>query len=87
VLSSGGSRKPTQEQSNSDNKNNAAAVAALFTEDGVLLASDGMFSGRQDIEKRVSSPSRSQQQEPELATSERRRDAGAPSSEMQKPQD
>jgi ketosteroid isomerase-like protein len=27
-------------------------VAALFTEDGVLLAPDGMFSGRQDIEKR-----------------------------------
>jgi hypothetical protein len=52
VLSSGGSRKPAQEQSNSDNKNNAAAVAARFTEDGVLLASDGMFSGRQDIEKR-----------------------------------
>jgi hypothetical protein len=34
------------------NKNDAAAVAALFTEDGVLLAPDGMFSGRQDIEKR-----------------------------------
>jgi uncharacterized protein (TIGR02246 family) len=34
------------------NKNDATAVAALFTEDGVLLAPDGMFSGRQDIEKR-----------------------------------
>src|SRR5580704_3589270 len=27
-------------------------LAALFTEDGVLVAPDGMFSGRQDIEKR-----------------------------------
>ena len=27
-------------------------MAALFTEDGVLVASDGMFSGRQAIEKR-----------------------------------
>jgi ketosteroid isomerase-like protein len=34
------------------NKNDAAAVAALFTEDSLLVASDGMFSGRQDIEKR-----------------------------------
>ena len=34
------------------NENDAVAVAALFTEDGVLLASDGMFRGRQDIEKR-----------------------------------
>jgi uncharacterized protein (TIGR02246 family) len=34
------------------NNNNAAAVAALFTEDGVLVASDGMFYGRQAIEKR-----------------------------------
>ena len=34
------------------NRNDAAAVAELFTEDGVLLAPDGMFSGRQDIEKR-----------------------------------
>jgi uncharacterized protein (TIGR02246 family) len=34
------------------NKNDAAAVAALFTEDAVLVAPDGMFSGRQDIEKR-----------------------------------
>jgi hypothetical protein len=31
---------------------NAVAVAALFTEDPVLLAPDGMFSGRRDIEKR-----------------------------------
>src|ERR1700730_13533297 len=34
------------------NKNDAGAVAALFTEDGVLVASDGMFCGRQTIEKR-----------------------------------
>jgi ketosteroid isomerase-like protein len=27
-------------------------VAALFTEDGVLVAPDGIFSGRQAIEKR-----------------------------------
>ncbi len=34
------------------NKNDATAVAALFTEDAVLVASDGMFYGRQAIEKR-----------------------------------
>jgi uncharacterized protein (TIGR02246 family) len=34
------------------NKNNASAVAALFTEDAVLVAPDGMFFGRQAIEKR-----------------------------------
>jgi uncharacterized protein (TIGR02246 family) len=34
------------------NKNDAAAVAALFTEDALLVAPDGMFSGRQAIEKR-----------------------------------
>ena len=34
------------------NKNDASAVAALFTKDGVLVAPDGMFSGRQAIEKR-----------------------------------
>src|SRR5580700_10394796 len=34
------------------NKNDASAVAALFTEDGVLVAPDGMFCGRQAIEKR-----------------------------------
>jgi ketosteroid isomerase-like protein len=34
------------------NKNDAGAVAALFTEDGVLVASDGMFYGRRAIEKR-----------------------------------
>jgi ketosteroid isomerase-like protein len=34
------------------NKNDAGAVAALFTEDAVLVASDGMFCGRSAIEKR-----------------------------------
>jgi ketosteroid isomerase-like protein len=34
------------------NRNDAAAAAALFTEDAVLLAPDGMFSGRQHIEER-----------------------------------
>jgi ketosteroid isomerase-like protein len=34
------------------NKNDAGAVAALFTEDGVLVAPDGMFYGRLAIEKR-----------------------------------
>jgi uncharacterized protein (TIGR02246 family) len=34
------------------NKNDAAAAAALFTEDAILVAPDGMFSGRQVIEKR-----------------------------------
>ena len=34
------------------NKNDASAIAALFTEDGILVTSDGMFSGRQAIEKR-----------------------------------
>jgi hypothetical protein len=33
-------------------KNDASAIAALFTEDGILVASDGIFSGRQAIEKR-----------------------------------
>ena len=32
------------------NRNDAAAAAALFTEDAVLLAPDGMFSGRQHID-------------------------------------
>jgi ketosteroid isomerase-like protein len=32
-------------------KNDAAAVAANFTEDGVLVAPDGTFSGREAIEK------------------------------------
>jgi hypothetical protein len=31
-------------------KNDAAAVATLFTEDGLLVAPDGMFSGRKNIE-------------------------------------
>jgi ketosteroid isomerase-like protein len=34
------------------NKNDAAAVAALFTEDALLVEPGGMFSGRQDIAKR-----------------------------------
>ena|ERR1700722_17437253 len=34
------------------NRNDASAIAALFTEDGILVASDGMVSGRQAIEKR-----------------------------------
>jgi uncharacterized protein (TIGR02246 family) len=34
------------------NKNDAAALAALFTEDALLVDPDGMFNGRQDIEKR-----------------------------------
>ena len=34
------------------NKNDAAAVAALFTKDALLVEPDGMFSGRQAIEKR-----------------------------------
>jgi ketosteroid isomerase-like protein len=34
------------------NKNDAAAIAAFFTEDALLVAPDGMFSGRQNIERR-----------------------------------
>ena len=34
------------------NKNDAGALAALFTEDGVLVTPDGIFFGRQAIEKR-----------------------------------
>ncbi len=34
------------------NKNDAAAVVALFTEDAVLVTADGVFSGRQHIEER-----------------------------------
>src|SRR5580692_55119 len=34
------------------NKNDASAIATLFTEDGILVALDGMFIGRQAIEKR-----------------------------------
>ncbi len=34
------------------NKNDADALAALFTEDAVLVAKDGMFLGRQAIQKR-----------------------------------
>ena len=32
-------------------KNDASAIAALFTEDGILVAADRMFSGRQAIQK------------------------------------
>jgi uncharacterized protein (TIGR02246 family) len=34
------------------NKNDAAAVVALFTEDAVLVTADGIFSGRQHIQER-----------------------------------
>ena len=34
------------------NHNDAGALAALFTEDAILVARDGMFFGRQAIEKR-----------------------------------
>ena len=34
------------------NKNDAVALGALFTEDAVLVAPDGMFFGRQAIQKR-----------------------------------
>ena len=34
------------------NKNDAVVLAAFFTEDAVLVAPDGMFSGRRDIQKR-----------------------------------
>jgi len=34
------------------NKNDAGALAALFTEDGVLVTPEGIFFGRQAIEKR-----------------------------------
>jgi ketosteroid isomerase-like protein len=34
------------------NRNDAAAAAALFTEDALLVAPDGIFSGRLDIGKR-----------------------------------
>ena len=39
-------------QSEAFTNKDAAAVAALFTADGVLVAPDGIFSGRQAIEKR-----------------------------------
>jgi uncharacterized protein (TIGR02246 family) len=34
------------------NKNDAVALAALFTDDAVSVAPDGMFFGRQAIQKR-----------------------------------
>jgi hypothetical protein len=34
-------------------KNDAAAVAAFFTEDALLVEPDGMFSGRQNIREKV----------------------------------
>ena len=34
------------------NKNDAVAVAALFTEDAVQITPDGIFSGRESIQKR-----------------------------------
>jgi ketosteroid isomerase-like protein len=40
------------QQSEAFTNKDPAAVAALFTEDGVLVAPDGMFSGRQAIEER-----------------------------------
>jgi ketosteroid isomerase-like protein len=39
-------------QNEAFNRNDAGAVAALFTEDAVLVAPDGIFSGRQAIQKR-----------------------------------
>jgi ketosteroid isomerase-like protein len=39
-------------QNEAFNKNDAGSVAALFTEDAVLVAPDGIFSGRQAIQKR-----------------------------------
>src|SRR5580704_14004763 len=41
-----------EKQSEAFTNKDPAAVAALFTEDAVLVAPDGMFSGRQAIEKR-----------------------------------
>ena len=40
------------EEACNKNKNDAAAVAAIFTEDAVQVAPEGLFSGRQAIEKR-----------------------------------
>ncbi len=39
-------------QNEAFNNKDAGAVAELFTEDGVLVAPDGLFTGRQAIQKR-----------------------------------
>ena len=43
--------KSSEIRSEACGRNDAAAVAALFTEDALLVAPDGMSSGRQNIEK------------------------------------
>jgi uncharacterized protein (TIGR02246 family) len=42
----------SQKRDEAYSNNDAAALAALFTEDALLVAPGGMFSGRQEIEKR-----------------------------------
>ena len=41
-----------QKYSDAENNDDATAVAALFTEDALFVAPDGMFSRRQAIEKK-----------------------------------